>query len=1372
MALKPVGQRPPADAMVTELTRLTSGIPGIQVFFQNPPAIRIGGRSTKTLYQYTVRGGDIEQLYGESGKLLARLQQEPMLSGVTSDLLNRSPIVRIHIDRHRALQIGVSPAAIENALANAYNQQQVSTIYTTSNEYWVVMETIPSAQLDAHALENFYVPTTSGKMIPLTAVADFEHVFGPLSIAHSGQMASVTISFNLAPGVSLGAAVDRVNEISRQMLPASLTTGFAGTAQAFQASQQGLGLLLVITVFLIFIILGILYESFIHPITILSGLPFAAFGALFALYVMHVELGVYGYVGIIMLIGIVKKNAIMMIDFAVVEERIGGEGPAAAIVKAAIVRFRPIMMTTVSAIAGTLPIAIGLGASAASRRPLGIVVVGGLVFSQVVTLYVTPVFYTYLDELQAWSGRTLVRIQQGRRPDPAPGGLIPAGATASSPAVASVDAPKDPASLTTVFTRRPIMTTLVMITILVFGIAAYRLLPVSDLPNVDFPTITVTANLPGSIPQTMAATVAKPLEKLFSYIPGIDNMTSTSSLGQTQLVVQFSLDRDIDGAAQDIQAAIAEVLRQLPQGMTSPSYQKANPADAPILTLALTSRDVPLSVLDEYGETTITQRLSTVAGVARVLVYGTQKYAVRLQMDPSELATRGIALEDVTTAVSTQNVNLPIGVLWGPGQALTLHATGQLDSAGAFNQIIVAYRNGAPVHLGELGRISDDVQNNKTASWYNGEPAIVLASQRQPGTNTVDVSNRVKAALARLETEIPPSVKVDVLYDRSATIQASVHDVTFTLELTLALVVLVIFLFLRNFSATVIPSLALPMSIIGTFTVMYLLHYSLDNLSLMALTLAMGFVVDDAIVMLENIVRHLEMGKSRTQAAVDGAKEVSFTILSMTFSLAAVFIPFLFMGGIIGKLFHEFAVTIGVAILVSGFVSLTLIPMLSSRFLQTQHGQQHGRLYGITERFFDAWLRAYERTLAAVMRHRPATLVFSVVILGATVWLFWLTPKGLFPADDTGQLLATTEVAEGASFEQLVRAQKAVAAKIAEDPNVRSVTSTVGMSAATNQGLLTIDLKPIDERKSAEQIVRDLTAATAASQGVSVYIQSPPAISIGGVASKSLYQYTLEGGNIAELNRTARELRGAPANQLDADGCDERPADRESTSRRRHQPGSRQRTRRFGSRNRKHALRRVRPAPGFDDLYGEQRVLGGPRGTPEVSGGRHLTRKSVRALCARWRRATAGSSAFQERRWAGDRESLARDSVGDHLLQPGKRSAARRCRRHGCAHCCCRAAAGRLRKFFRNRGRVHEYATRASRPARAGHFRDLCDPWRAVRELRAPDHDSHWAAVCGVRCARDAEPRGARSGYLWIRRDDHARGDRGEECDHDDRLRD
>ena len=682
-------------------------------------------------------------------------------------------------------------------------------------------------------------------------------------------------------------------------------------------------------------------------------------------------------------------------------------------------------------------------------------------------------------------------------------------------------------NITTLFIKRPVMTTLVMVGILFFGIVAYKSLPVSDLPNVDYPTITVTALLPGASAQTMASTVATPLEKQFSTIAGIDNMTSTSSIGQTQIVVQFALDRNIDGAAQDVQAAITQTERTLPQGILPPSYQKTNPADAPIITLALTSDVVPLSTLDEYGEVTLAQRLSMVGGVAQVIVDGTQKYAVRIQLDPHQLASRGIGLEDVNQAVSSQNVNYATGVLWGTKEALTVQATGQLDDASQFQNMIVAYRDGAPVYLRDVGRVSDDVQNNKTASWLGSQRAIVLEIQRQPGTNTVAVANRIKSTLAQIQASgnIPEAVHVEILFDRSVTIQESVDDVKFTLMLTLFLVVLVIFLFLRNISATIIPSLALPMSIIGTFSVMYLLHYSLDNLSLMALTLAVGFVVDDAIVMLENIVRHLEMGKPKLQAALDGAAEVGFTILSMTLSLSAVFIPILFMGGIIGKLYHEFAVTIGVSILVSGFVSLTLTPMLCSLFLRSDHDRQHGRLYNIVERGFEAVLHGYERSLNWVMQHRPGTLVFSAVILVLTTILFLQIPKGLFPSDDTGQLLGTTEAKEGTSYDGLIQHQQEVVDIIRKDPDVRAVTSSVGTLAAANQGQLTIDLTSVHNRKrSADQIAHDLSVSTQTVPGVTTYITNPPAITIGGLQSKSLYQYTLQSGQTDVLNRAAQQL--------------------------------------------------------------------------------------------------------------------------------------------------------------------------------------------------------------------------------------------------------
>ncbi|HEY2374730.1 MAG TPA: efflux RND transporter permease subunit [Gemmatimonadaceae bacterium] len=682
-------------------------------------------------------------------------------------------------------------------------------------------------------------------------------------------------------------------------------------------------------------------------------------------------------------------------------------------------------------------------------------------------------------------------------------------------------------SFSGLFIRRPVMTILLMVGIAAFGVVAYRGLPISDLPTVDYPTINVNASLPGAGPETMASAVATPLEKAFSTIAGIDNMTSSSSLGSTSITLQFTLDRDIDAAAQDVQAAIAKTLRQLPLGITPPSYQKSNPAAAPIIYYTLTSPTAPLTQLDEIGETLISQRLSTVDGVAQVAVYGAAKYAVRVQLDPTALAYRKIGIDEVTTAITSQNVNQPTGVLWGPSTAYTLQANGQLNDATQFRAMTVIYRNGAAVQLGALGRVLDDIENNKSASWYNGQRSIVLAVQRQPGSNTVAVAQRVGAELDSLRSRIPANVQVHTLFNRSVGIQQSVHDVKFTLLLTLCLVVLVIFLFLRNLWATVIPSLALPMSILGTFPVMYILGYSLDNLSLMALTLAVGFVVDDAIVMLENIVRHLEMGKEPIEAATEGAREVGFTILSMTVSLTAVFIPLLFLSGIIGRLFREFAVTIAVAILVSGVVSLTFTPMLSSRFLRAESKREHGRFYATTERAYDWMLDQYKSTLDWSMRHRGLMMVFSLCILVGTVILFKMVPSGFIPNEDTGQISVNTEAAQGTSFDDMVRRQQAIAAIVQRDSNVASFMSTVGGgggSSGSNTGRLSVILKPLGKRLPADQVVAELRGKLSRVPGITAYASLPPAIQIGGRQSKSQYQFAMQGSDIATLYPGAQKL--------------------------------------------------------------------------------------------------------------------------------------------------------------------------------------------------------------------------------------------------------
>ncbi len=679
-------------------------------------------------------------------------------------------------------------------------------------------------------------------------------------------------------------------------------------------------------------------------------------------------------------------------------------------------------------------------------------------------------------------------------------------------------------NISALFIRRPVMTTLVMLGILMFGLMAYRLLPVSNLPNVDFPTIQVNASLPGASPETMASAVATPLEKQFSTIAGVDQMTSSSSLGNTNITLQFTLDRSIDAAAQDVQAAISKTLRQLPTGIVPPSYQKVNPADQPIIYYAMSSNTLSLPELDEYAETFIAQRLSTVSGVAQVNVYGAAKYAVRIQLDPKALATRTIGIDEVADGVAAGNVNLPTGILWGPHRAYTVQANGQLRSAAEFGPLIVTYRNGAPVRLQDLGRVLDDVQDNKSAAWFNGSRAIVLAVQRQPGANTVDVAGRVRTVMASLRQLLPASVDLQLRSDRSESIRASLTDVKFTLFLTLALVVLVIFLFLRNLSATVIPSLALPFSLVGTFAVMYALDYSLDNLSMMALTLSVGFVVDDAIVMLENIVRHMEKGTPPMEAAFTGAREVGFTILSMTLSLAAVFIPVLFMGGIIGRLFHEFAVTIGASILVSGVVSLTLTPMLCSRFLQPPREAQHGRFYEASERVYERVLHAYENSLGWVMERRPAALGFSVLILVATVVLFVVVPKGFLPSEDNSQIFGTTETVQGTSFDDLVQHQQQVMAVLQQDPNVDATMSFLG-GGQINQGRVFMQLKPRSQRDmSVDQLIRYFNRKLAGIPGIQVFLQNPPPIQIGGRRTKSLYQFTLQSPDTALYDYSSRLL--------------------------------------------------------------------------------------------------------------------------------------------------------------------------------------------------------------------------------------------------------
>ena len=679
--------------------------------------------------------------------------------------------------------------------------------------------------------------------------------------------------------------------------------------------------------------------------------------------------------------------------------------------------------------------------------------------------------------------------------------------------------------------RRPIMTSLLMLAVVIFGLFAYRTLPVNDLPNIDYPTIQVSASLPGASPETMASAVATPLERQFSTIAGLDAMSSTNGQGVSSITLKFTLEKDIDAAAQDVQAAISKAARQLPQDMPSPpSYQKVNPADSPVLYLALSSPTLPLSQVNELADTVIAPRISMINGVAQVQVFGSQKYAVRVQVHPQALTSRKIGLDEVATALEKWNVNLPTGGLQGERQAFTLQATGQLFDAEAFKAQVVAYRGNAPVRLAEIATVTDSVENDKIAAWYNSKGqstrAIVLAIQRQPGTNTIEVVDRIKAQVPFFRAQLPGAVELNVLFDRTETIRESVADVKFTLLLTIGLVILVIFLFLRKLSATVIPSLALPISLIGTFAAMYTLGFSINNITLMALTLSVGFVVDDAIVMLENIVRHQEQGEAPMTAALVGSKEIGFTIISMTVSLVAVFIPVLFMAGMLGRMLHEFAVTITVAILISGVVSLTLTPMLTSRFLKASKTERHGALYNLMEGLFNGMLSGYDRTLKMVLNFRRTTILFTVATTVAAVWLFTRMPMGLLPPDDIGAIRGITEGAQGVSFEEMKKNQLQLAGIILQEPEVEAFMASVGATGGrvgSNSGFMFMKLQPRHERTlSADQIIQKLRPKVMGIPGIVMFMQNPPPIQLDTTQSKAQYQFVLQSPETEALYREAQ----------------------------------------------------------------------------------------------------------------------------------------------------------------------------------------------------------------------------------------------------------
>ena len=687
-------------------------------------------------------------------------------------------------------------------------------------------------------------------------------------------------------------------------------------------------------------------------------------------------------------------------------------------------------------------------------------------------------------------------------------------------------------NISRIFIARPIATTVLVAAVIIFGLIAFRALPVNELPNVDFPTISVTADLPGANPNIMATTVATPLERQFSQIAGIDSMSSVSSNGRTRVTLQFNLNRDIDAAAQDVQTAISQTLRRLPEGMDPPTLRKVNPADAPIIFLALTAKTLPLPALDEFADTHIAQRFSMVTGVAQVQVFGSQRYAVRLLLDPEAMSKRGLGLERVVSAIQNANSNLPSGVLQGAARDFTVKSSATLQRAENFNNLIVAYKDGMPVRLSDVGKAVDGIENTKVKSWLNGERSILLAIYRQPGANTVDVAKSLRALFPEIEASAPAGVRIQIVNDRSEFIEASIHEVEFHLGLSIILVVLVILVFLRNARSTLITALILPTSIIATFGAMYALGYSLNNLSLMAIILAVGFVVDDAIVVLENITRHMEMGKDRMTAALEGAQEIGFTVLSMTVSLAAVFIPILFMEGMLGRLFREFAVSVGVAVLVSGVVSLSMTPMMCSLMLKAHGDEQHGRVYMGLERMFDAMRNWYGSTLRWTIQRPGLMLAVSVLFLVFTVLLYQAVPQGFIPRQDTGVFFGNTRAPEGIPFSELEKRQSLVSEIIQKNPNVEAVMSTAGQGTGgmvgSNIGRIIVRLKPREERTvGADGVIQELRRSFAGgAQGLRVFMNNPPAIRIGGLISTSDYQLVLQGSNQKQLYEASQTLEG------------------------------------------------------------------------------------------------------------------------------------------------------------------------------------------------------------------------------------------------------
>ena len=930
-------------------------------------------------------------------------------------------------------------------------------------------------------------------------------------------------------------------------------------------------------------------------------------------------------------------------------------------------------------------------------------------------------------------------------------------------------------NLSALFINRPIATALLMVGLLLLGLVAYPLLPVASLPSVNYPTISVTSQLPGADPQTMAATVTSPLELQFGEIPGVAQMTSSSTLGESVINVQFNLSTSINAAAADVLAAINAANGQLPPNLTyPPTIRKVNPADTPILVLAVTSDAVPLTTVDAYAENILMQKISQIAGVGLVGIGGQQKPAIRVQVNPQALAARGISLEDVRSVLGNANVDLPKGTLNSPSETYTLNTNDQLLKPSAYENLIVAYQNGAPVRVRDIGQAISGPENDQQAGWYNGKRAIILAVQREPDANVIGTVDRVKAMLPLLEASIPPAIHVSILSDRTQTIRASISDVQHTLLLTVALVVMVIFLFLRNARATLIPAVTVPLSLIGTFAVLYALGYSLDNLSLMALTIAVGFVVDDAVVVIENTHRHLEAGLGPVEAALKSAGEIGFTVVSITVSLIAVFIPLFLMSGYVGLLFREFAVAVSVSLILSLIIALTLTPMMCAHLLKPEHEAQHGRLYRLLEAAFDGLLSAYERGLKVVLLHRFLTLLVMLGTIVLTGYLFILIPKGFFPQQDTGLIIAVPQAADDISFQAMEQKMEAAFAIILKDPAVASIGAQIGASGAQtlNEGKMFITLKPESQRTaSADQVIRRLGTKLASLDGLTVYMQAAQDITIGARVARTQYQYTLVDADSAELAHWAPiflgklkslpEITDVASDQESAGPLLDVTVNRDVASSYGISAGD----------DRQYPRRRLRPAHRVDDLHDAQSISRHPRGRAAVPVEPAGAEPNLHPLGDR--PGGAARSAGQERhpRGAAHRQSSGPVPVGDAVVQP---EAGRRARPGGQRHSAGQATASRAclagDELPGQCPSLHLLLVERADPDRGDPRRDLHHSGCSLREPDPPDHDHLDPALGRPWRPVDADRLSLRSQRHRDHRHHPIDRHRQEERDHADRL--